>query len=69
MVPAVTPRELISRVHADVTKVLQQKDVRERLTDMGTDVIGNTSQQFAAFIEAESAKWAKVIKEAGIRAE
>jgi len=69
LVPAATPRELVSRIHADVTKALQQKDVRERLTDMGTDVIGNTPQQFGAFIEAESAKWAKVIKEAHIRAE
>ena len=37
--------------------------------EMGTDVIGSTPQQFGAFIESESAKWARVIKEANIRAE
>lgn len=36
---------------------------------MGADVIGNSSEQFAAFVRAESVKWARVIKEAGIKAE
>ncbi len=68
-VPAATPRELVVRIHGDVTKVLQQKEVRDKLVEMGTDVIGSTPQQFGAFIESESAKWARVIKEANIRAE
>jgi tripartite-type tricarboxylate transporter receptor subunit TctC len=67
--PGATPAELVSRIHGDVTRVLQQKEIRERLVDMGADVVGNTPQQFGAFIAAESAKWARLIKEAGIRAE
>jgi tripartite-type tricarboxylate transporter receptor subunit TctC len=68
-VPSGTSRDLIARIHVDVSRVLQQREVRERLVDMGADVIGNTPQQFGAFLEAESAKWARVIKEANIRAE
>jgi len=67
--PAGTSREVVTRVHADVTRVLQVPEVRQRLQEMGADVVANTPQQFAAFMEAESAKWAKVIREAGIRAE
>jgi tripartite-type tricarboxylate transporter receptor subunit TctC len=68
-VPAGTPRELVVRINGDVVKVLQQKDVHDRLVEMGTDVIGNSPQDFGAFIAAESAKWARVIREANIRAE
>jgi tripartite-type tricarboxylate transporter receptor subunit TctC len=67
--PLGTSRELVARVHADVSKVLQMNDVRQRLVDMGADVVDNSPQEFAAFLAAESAKWAKVIKEANIRAE
>jgi tripartite-type tricarboxylate transporter receptor subunit TctC len=67
--PGGTPRELVTRVHDDVTRVLQQNDVREKLVEMGADVVGSTPQEFGAFMNAESAKWAKVIKEANIRVE
>ena len=68
-VPAATPRELVAKLYADVVKVLQQKDVREKLADMGADVVGSTPEEFGAFMRAESAKWARLIKEANIRAE
>jgi len=68
-VPAATPRELVAKLYADVAKVLQQEDVREKLADMGADVVGSTPDEFGAFMKAESAKWARLIKEAGIRAE
>lgn len=69
LVPAGTPRDLVSRINAAVVKVLQQSDVRERLVAMGADVVGSSPDEFGAFMQAESAKWAKVIKEAHIRAE
>ena len=68
-VPAATPRELIGRLYGDVSKVLIQTDVRDRIQSMGADVIGSTPDQFAAFMRAETAKWAKVVKQANIRAE
>ncbi len=49
-VPAATPRDLINRLYADVSKVLQQPDFRDRIAGMGADVIGSTPDQFGAFM-------------------
>jgi len=67
--PGGASRELVTRVYGDVAKVLQQPDVREKLVEMGADVVASRPQDFANFMAAESAKWAKVIKEAHIQAE
>jgi tripartite-type tricarboxylate transporter receptor subunit TctC len=68
-VPAATPRELVNRIYADAAKVMQQADFKERISNMGADVVGSTPEQFGAFMKSESAKWGKVIREAHIRAE
>lgn len=68
-VPAATPRDVINRLHADISKVVQQPDFREKIAGMGADVIGSPPDQFGAFMKSESAKWGKVIREAGIKAE
>ena len=67
--PAATPRELVNRIYADAAKVMQQADFKERISNMGADVVGSTPDQFGAFMKSESAKWGKVIREAGIKAE
>lgn len=67
VMPAGTPRELIARLYGDVSRVLKQPDVRDRIQSMGADVIGSTPEQFADFMKAETAKWAKVVKQADIR--
>ncbi|HEY9445735.1 MAG TPA: tripartite tricarboxylate transporter substrate binding protein [Burkholderiales bacterium] len=69
VVPAQTPRELVTRIHGAVLKVLQQHDIRDRLAAMGAEVVGSTPEAFGAFMQRESAKWAQVVKEAHIRAE
>ncbi len=53
----------------DIDKILALPDVKERLAQMGAAGVGNTPEQFAAFIKAEIKKWAKVVAAAGIRAE
>ena len=68
-VPAATPRDLINRLYADVSKVLQQPDFRERIAGMGASVVGSTPDQFGAFMKSESEKWGRVIREANIKAE
>lgn len=68
-VPAATPRDLINRLYDDISKVLQQADFRERIANMGANVIGSPPDQFGAFMKSESAKWGRVIKEANIKAE
>ena len=69
VVPSGTPRELVARIYSDVSKVLSQPEVRDRIQGMGADVIGSPPDAFAGFMRAETAKWAKVVKQANIRAE
>ena len=68
-VPAATPPDLVNKLYADVSKVLQQADFREKIAGMGADVVGSTPAQFGTFMKSESAKWGKVIREANIKAE
>jgi tripartite-type tricarboxylate transporter receptor subunit TctC len=69
VVPAATSRELIQKLQGDVSKALAQPDVRDKLQAMGADVIGSNPEQFAVFMRGETAKWAKVVRQANIRAE
>jgi tripartite-type tricarboxylate transporter receptor subunit TctC len=64
--PRKTPAPIVQRMHSEVVAVLALPDVRQRLSDLGYEPVGSTSAQFAAFIKGEIAKWAKVIKSAGI---
>lgn len=63
MVPTGTPKEIIAKVHADTVKVLASPDLRKRFNDIGMVPVGNSSQDFAKDIKAESAHWAKIIQE------
>lgn len=67
--PAATPRAIVQRVSGEALKVLAMPDVRDRLRDQGYETVGSTPEQFAAYIKSELAKWSKVIKGAGIKAE
>jgi len=69
VVPAATPPDRIAKLYGDLAKALQHKDVGEKFVEMGADPVGSTPEQFGAFMKAESAKWARLIKEASIRAE
>ncbi|HQR21385.1 MAG TPA: tripartite tricarboxylate transporter substrate binding protein [Burkholderiaceae bacterium] len=60
--PAGTPRAIVDKVQADVAKALAQPEVRERFVAQGADPGGNTPDQFAAFIRAETDKWTRVVK-------
>ena len=63
MVPTGTPKAVIAKVHADTVKVLGSPDLLKRFTEIGMAPVGNSSQDFARDIKAESAHWAKIIKE------
>ena len=67
--PANTPVALVSRVNADVAKVLQMPDIRDRFTALGGEIIGGTPDEFAAYIKKEIPKWTKVVKDSGARAD
>ena len=69
VMPAGAPREAVNRASHDLTSMLRSPDTRERILAMGGITLGNTPEQFSAFVQAEVGKWAKVVKAAGIRAE
>jgi len=68
MAPAGTPQAIIDRLHAETVRALAFPDARTALVNQGLDVIGGTPAEFAAVIRDETPYWAKVIKEAGIKA-
>ena len=64
--PAGVPKPIVARLNADVVKALATPDVRQRFAEIGLDVEPQTPEQFTALIKSETAKWAKVIKDARI---
>ena len=68
MAPARTPRAIIDRLHKETARLIQSTDLRDRLLEIGNDPVGSTPEQFSAFIKAEIPKWAKIAKQAGIKA-
>ena len=67
VVPSATPRYIVRRLNADFVKVLQLPEVKARMTEFSLEPVGNTPEQFDAFIRAEIEKWATVVKAAGIK--
>ncbi len=66
VLPAGTPREVIARLNAEITKVLALPEVREKLIAQGTDPVGGTPEAFGVFIQSETAKWARIIRQGNI---
>src|SRR4051812_18816583 len=69
LAPAGTPRPIIDRLNRDVAKALESPDVKERLQAQGAEPMRGSPEAFAAFMRAEMAKWAPVVKAADIKAE
>jgi tripartite-type tricarboxylate transporter receptor subunit TctC len=69
LAPVGTPREIVDYLSKQINGTLQQPDVMARITAEGSEAVGSTPQELAAHIKVERAKWAKVIKEAGIKGE
>ena len=67
LAPAGTPPGVITKIHDDTVRVLNAADVRERFLTQAAEPSGNTPEAFAAFIQAETVKWAKVIKASGAK--
>ena len=62
-----TPQPIITRLNSEIVKSLNTPEMRERLTGLGCEVVGNKPEELAAFLKAETTKWAKVIKESGAK--
>jgi tripartite-type tricarboxylate transporter receptor subunit TctC len=69
MAPGGTPREIVSKLNSDINKAMQVPEVRSRLEAVGTQLHEQSAAQFEAFMKAEVAKYAKLVKDANIRIE
>jgi tripartite-type tricarboxylate transporter receptor subunit TctC len=65
--PAGTPKEIVAKLHTDITSVLARPDIRERFGEQGAEVVAGTPEQLAAFVRLESALYAKIIQSSGIK--
>ena len=69
LVPAATPAPIVARLHKEFAAALQAPDVRERLTGLGVEPVGNSSEAFRTFLLEERRKWTEVIRSANIKAD
>lgn len=67
LMPAGTPPDIVAKLNAETVKILRLPEVRERFQAMGLEIVGNTPEQFAAFMRAETAKWGKIVKDSGAK--
>jgi tripartite-type tricarboxylate transporter receptor subunit TctC len=69
LAPAGTPRPIVTRLNAELVKIMHAPELKERLASLATDPATSTPEEFAAYIKQEIAKWAEVVRKAGLKAE
>ena len=69
LAPVATPRAVVTRLSADANAVLREPDVAQKMLALGAEPSGNTPELFAAFIRADQGKWARLMRERGIKPE
>ena len=69
LAPTGTPKEILARINREAVAVLRNPDIMTRLANDGTEIVAGTPEEFGAYIRAETDKWAKVVKAAGIKPE
>ncbi|MSQ63938.1 MAG: tripartite tricarboxylate transporter substrate binding protein [Betaproteobacteria bacterium] len=67
LVPAATPKEIVAKLNAEVNRAVQNPDLRQRLAAGGSEPLGGTSEQYAAYIRSELQRWSKVVKDSGAK--
>ena len=66
LAPAATPKDVLARLNAEMVKIIQSPDFRKRMAEIGAEPIGNSAEQMAAQIRAETDKFARLVKEAKV---
>ena len=65
--PSGTPPDIVKRLNTEIVKILNLPDVKEKLTGLGAEPVGNTSEEFSAMVKSEVVKWAEVVKKSGAK--
>jgi len=69
VVPAATPRDIVVKLNAEINRAVQNPDLRQKLALGGSEPLGGTPEQYAAYIRSELQRWTKVVKDAGAKAD
>jgi tripartite-type tricarboxylate transporter receptor subunit TctC len=69
LAPAKTPQPVVNKLNKEIARLLHQPDVKEKLAADGADAVGNTPEQFGSHIRSEVAKYGKLVKRIGLKAE
>jgi tripartite-type tricarboxylate transporter receptor subunit TctC len=69
LAPAGTPQPVVARLNAELVKILYSPDMKDKLNAIGTDPVTSTPEEFAAYLRQETAKWANVVRKAGLKAD
>ena len=69
VVPSATPRDIVHKLNAETVHVLTQPAARDQFLKLGVEIVADTPEQFAEFLRAENARWGKLVKDLGLRAE
>jgi tripartite-type tricarboxylate transporter receptor subunit TctC len=69
LVPAGTPKEVTTRLHQEIVKIIEEPDTKERLAALGLEPVGDSPEQFSAQLKVEMEKWTRIIRAAKIKVE
>lgn len=69
LAPAATPEDIVTRLNHEIVRLLGLAGVKEQIAKQGFEIVGNSPEQFAVFLREENAKWARIVKESGARAD
>jgi tripartite-type tricarboxylate transporter receptor subunit TctC len=67
LVPRATPKEIVARLHSELSKAVQHPELRPKLVAQGNVMLGGSSDDFVALLKAESARWGKVVKDLDLK--
>ena len=67
--PAGTPREIVTKLHAETARILALPDIKSHYTNLGMTAVSSTPDQFSAYVQTEIMHWAKIVKAAGVKAD
>jgi tripartite-type tricarboxylate transporter receptor subunit TctC len=67
--PAGTPKEIVAKLNTEIVRLMKLPDVKESMLNLGMEPAGTTPEEFAAFVKADIARWAKVVQQTGVQVE